>query len=139
MLLTQKGESERVQLLSNNIALSRFLRELVSRRKLERGSITVSQWEELAHHLLTTCSMENEAPAAADRREEKRRYYDQDLPALLLECVREAEFADRLPRFDALVVDEAQDHDTAFPDSIHEGDSTDGLGCGWWSLFCPAA
>jgi len=32
-------------------------------------------------------------------------------------------------------VDEAQDHDTAFPDSLHEGDSTDGLGCGWWSIY----
>ena len=32
--------------------------------------------------------------------------------------MREAEFADRLPRYDALVVDEAQDHDTAFAAGI---------------------
>ena len=29
-----------------------------------------------------------------------------DLPGLLLECVREEEFAEHLPRFDALVVDD---------------------------------
>ncbi len=32
--------------------------------------------------------------------------------------MREAEFADRLPRYDGLVVDEAQDHDTAFAAGI---------------------
>ena len=131
--LAEQGDGAQVLLLSYNIALSLFLRDLVSRRKLERGTITVFQWEELAQQLLSACGMENEAPAAEASREHKLRYYDQDLPALLLECVREAEFATRLPRFDALVVDEAQDHDTAFPDSLIDNGS--GGECGWWSIY----
>jgi hypothetical protein len=140
--LAESGEGAQVLLLCYNIALSRFLRDLVSRRKLERGTITVYQWEELARHLLSACGMENVAPPADASREDKLRYYDQELPALLLECVREAEFTDRLPRFDALVVDEAQDHDTAFPDSPsddtnHVTNATDKTRgeCGWWSIY----
>ena len=131
--LAEKDEGAQVLLLCYNIALSRFLRDLVSRRTLERGTIMVYQWEELAHHLLGACGMESGAPPAEASREDKLRYYDQELPALLLECVREAEFADRLPRFDALVVDEAQDHDTAFPDAV--GNNNTRGECGWWSIY----
>jgi hypothetical protein len=131
--LAEKDEGAQVLLLCYNIALSRFLRDLVSRRTLERGTIMVYQWEELARHLLSACGMESGAPPAEASREDKLRYYDQELPALLLECVREAEFADRLPRFDALVVDEAQDHDTAFPDSVSDNASSGE--CGWWSIY----
>jgi hypothetical protein len=140
--LAENGEGAHVLLLCYNIALSRFLRGLVSRRKLERGTITVYQWEELAHHLLSACGMESGAPPSDASREDKLRYYDQELPALLLECVREAEFTDRLPRFDALVVDEAQDHDTAFPDAPDASDAPGGNSadnsaaeCGWWSIY----
>ena len=35
-----------------------------------------------------------------------------------------------IPRFDALVVDEAQDHDTCWPGS--ESDTTDS---GWWEIY----
>jgi len=131
--LAEQGEGANVLLLCYNIALSRFLRDLVSRRTLERGTITVFQWEELAHHLLGACGMESGAPPAEASREDKLRYYDQELPALLLECVREAEFADKLPRFDAMVVDEAQDHDTAFPDTV--GNNRTNGECGWWSIY----
>ena len=137
--LAEKDEGADVLLLCYNIALSRFLRDLVSRRKLERGRITVYQWEELAQELLSACGMENEAPPAEASREDKLRYYDQELPALLLECVRETEFATCLPRFDALVVDEAQDHDTAFPDASDApvGNAADNSAaeCGWWSIY----
>jgi hypothetical protein len=140
--LAEQGEGAHVLLLCYNIALSRFLRDLVSRRKLERGTITVYQWEELAHYLLSACGMESGAPPSDASREDKLRYYDQELPALLLECVREAEFADRLPCFDALVVDEAQDHDTAFPEALNDvttyvtnaTEKTSGE-CGWWSIY----
>jgi hypothetical protein len=77
--------------------------------------------------------MENEPPAADASYEEKQQYFDQDLPGLLLECVREEEFVDLLPRFDALVVDEAQDHDTAFPEALN--DSGPRTQCGWWSIY----
>lgn len=131
--LAAEGEGAEVLLLCYNIALSRFLRDIVARHKLERGSISVFQWEELAGHILSCCGMENEAPSPEATYEEKIQYFENDLPGLLLECVREEEFADRLPRFDALVVDEAQDHDTTFPDSLNEnGPHTE---CGWWSVY----
>jgi len=131
--LAGTGDGQDVLLLGYNIALSRFLRDLVSRRKLERGTISVYQWEELANHILEACGMENEAPRDEASTEEKIQYYEQDLPGLLLECVRENSFADRLPRFDALVVDEAQDHDTAFPEALNDaGPHTE---CGWWSIY----
>ena len=131
--LAEVGDGADVLLLCYNIALGRFLRDLVGRRKLARGSISVFQWEELARHILVACGIENEAPLPDAAAEEKMRYYDQDLPGLLLECVREEEFAERLPRFNALVVDEAQDHDTAFPEALNEkGPHTE---CGWWSIY----
>lgn len=131
--LAEAGDGADVLLLCYNIALSRFLRDLVKRRSLQQGSITVFQWEELANHILDSCGMQNEPPAAEAGYGEKLQYFDHDLPGLLLECIREAEFADRLPRFDALVVDEAQDHDTAFPEALNdEGPFTQ---CGWWSIY----
>lgn len=131
--LAESVDGTEVLLLCYNIALGRFLRDLVKRRPLQQGSITVFQWEELADHILQSCGMENEAPAPDASYEEKLQYFEQDLPGLLLECVREKEFADHLPRFDALVVDEAQDHDTAFPDALN--DSGPHTECGWWSIY----
>jgi hypothetical protein len=131
--LAEQGEGAQVLLLCYNIALGRFLRDLVSRRKPEQGEITVFHWEELADHLLRECGMPNQAPGPEASREEKMRYYDQELPDLLLACVREAEFVERLPRFDALVVDEAQDHDTAFAGGGEPG-ATDAV-CGWWAIY----
>lgn len=130
--LAEAGEGAKVLLLCYNIALGRLLRDLVSRRTLERGEIVVFHWEELADHLLHECGLSNAAPGPEASREEKVRYYDRELPDLLLACVREAEFSDRLPRFDALVVDEAQDHDTAFAAGAESGDPDD---CGWWTIY----
>ena len=131
--LAEAGDGAEVLLLCYNIALGRFLRDLVGRRKLERGSISVFQWEELANHILERCGLENQPPDPKAAAEEKVRYYEQELPGLLLECVREEAFASSLPQFDALVVDEAQDHDTAFPESLDDqGSHTE---CGWWSIY----
>ncbi len=112
--LAEAGAGTKVLLLCYNIALGRLLRDLVSRRRLERREIEVFHWEQLADHILDACGLGNEAPGPEASREEKVRYYDHELPGLLLACVEETEFADRLSRHDALVVDEAQDHDTAF-------------------------
>ncbi len=137
--LAEAGDGAEVLLLCYNIALGRLLRELVSRRPLERGVITVFQWEELAAHVLTCCGMESEAPGPGASHEDKLSYYDHELPGLLLECVREAEFVALLPQFDALVVDEAQDHDTAFPDGLDESGEFNDRGelreCGWWAIY----
>jgi hypothetical protein len=132
----EAGDGARVLLLCYNLALGRLLRDLVSRRPLERGEIVVFPWEELAGHLLSECGLSNEAPGPESTREEKIRHYDRELPGLLLACVREAEFADRLPRYDALVVDEAQDHDTAFAAGIGSDEGEDEAGdCGWWTIY----
>ena len=65
--------------------------------------------------------------------EAKQHFYERELPEFLLECVREEEFSASLPRFDALVVDEAQDHDTAFHEDFKDtGPHTE---CGWWSIY----
>lgn len=133
--LAEAGEGAKVLLLCYNIALGRLLRDLVSRRTLERGEIAIFHWEELADYLLKECGLSNEAPGPAASREEKVRYYDRELPDLLLACVREAEFADRLPRFDALVVDEAQDHDTSFAETSGREEGEEGPDCGWWTIY----
>ena len=85
--LAESGDGQHVLLLGYNIALSRFLQDLVSRHKLSKGSITVFQWEELAAHVLKACGMDHAPPGADATREEKQRYYDRDLPEFLLECV----------------------------------------------------
>ena len=131
--LAESGDGQNVLLLGYNIALSRFLQDLVSRHKLSKGSITVYQWEELAAHVLKACGMDHAPPGADATYEEKQRYYDRDLPEFLLECVCEDEFATSLPKFDALVVDEAQDHDTAFHKDCQV--TGDGSLCGWWSIY----
>lgn len=131
--LAEQGEGAHVLFLCYNIALSRLLREILGRRQLEKGQITVFQWEELANHLLDCCGLENQTLLPDASREERQRYYDRDLPELLNECVREEAFSEMLPRFDALVVDEAQDHDTAF--THEEGSSSLADDCGWWSIY----
>lgn len=131
----EAGDGPRVLLLCYNIALGRLLRDLVSRRTLERGEIVVFHWEELADHLLQECGLSNVAPGPEASREEKVRYYDRELPDLLLACVREAEFAERLPRFDALVVDEAQDHDTSFAEPSGREEVKGDRDCGWWTIY----
>lgn len=133
--LAEAGEGAKVLLLCYNIALGRLLRDLVSRRTLERGEIVVFHWEELAEHLLRECGLSNVAPGPEASRDEKVRYYDRELPDLLLACVREAEFADHLPRFDALVVDEAQDHDTAFAEAPGQEMLKGDRDCGWWTIY----
>ena len=127
------GDGRDVLLLCYNIALGRFLRDLVSRRELERGQIFVYQWEELAAEILESCGMENCPPGDGASREDRITYYQKDLPGLLLECVRDEDLRLCLPKFDALVVDEAQDHDTAFPGELD--DSGPFTECGWWSIY----
>jgi hypothetical protein len=131
--LAESGTGQHVLLLCYNIALSRFLRDLVSRRPLAQGQISVFQWEELARHVLDSCHIGYQPPAEDTSVEAKQHFYEREVPEFLLECVREEEFSASLPRFDALVVDEAQDHDTAFHEDFKDtGPHTE---CGWWSIY----
>jgi hypothetical protein len=51
---------------------------------------------------------------------ERELYFGEVVPSLMRDIVRNQQFQ---PRFDALVVDEAQDHDTSWPGS--ESDKTE--------------
>jgi hypothetical protein len=107
-----------VLFLSYNLPLSNHLQALIGRRDLAEGSITPLSWEALATRILEACGLENEAPPYSATHEEKRDYYQNTLPSLLLDCIADPALSDQIPRFDSLVVDEAQDHDTH-----------------WWDLY----
>lgn len=110
-------QGREVLFLCYNFPLAHHLRQLLARRELTRGTIQVLAWEELAEKVLETCGLENEAPAESASNEEKLVYYRDTLPELLLECVADPELSAQLPRYDALVVDEAQDHDNLWWDT----------------------
>lgn len=118
-----------VLVMAYNLALSQRLRVLAARMKLQRGRITVESSETLAAGILQACGITHQPPAS---RGEIQRYYDEELPLLTLEALRSEK--DKLHgvigQYDALIVDEAQDHDTSL------GTSSDPSGdCGWWSIY----
>ena len=111
-------------LLCYNLALARTLNEMVSKRKARRGHITVRSWETLGKELFGWAKTPWKEPSD---NEERRRYFTETVPATMLRIVREKKFC---PRFDALVVDEGQDHDTSLA-----GTSPGGDGAGWWDIY----
>jgi hypothetical protein len=58
---------------------------------------------------------------------ERELYFGEVVPSLMREIVRDPHLESR---FDALVVDEAQDHDTSWPGS--QSGETD---AGWWEIY----
>jgi hypothetical protein len=122
------GSGGRVLFLCYNLALTELVRELVARakarKKLRTGEIVVSSWENLSRTLIHEAGLAYEAPVDGP---ERSRFYEQDLPQLLVQIVREGLCK---PQFDALVVDEAQDHDTSIP-----GFPADWDGPGWWGVY----
>ena len=72
----------------------------------EAGIVDVHTWESLAESLTKTLP-EGSIPAKHDGKEDV--YYEETLPSAMLEAVTQGSFASR---YDALVVDEAQDHNT---------------------------
>jgi hypothetical protein len=123
---TGGAAGRQVLLVGYNLALCQRLRVLASRMKLQRGRITVESSETLAARILQACGIANQPPAA---REDIQRYYDELLPMLTLEALRSEKdkLGGIIGSYDALVVDEAQDHDTSLGAS--SGD------CGWWSIY----
>ena len=122
------GDGARVLFLCYNLALTDLIKEMVARAKarkrLRKGEIVVCGWEELARELITGAGLAYEAPAGGP---DRTRFYEQDLPQLMAQIVREGHCK---PQFDALVVDEAQDHDTSIP-----GFPADWAGPGWWGVY----
>jgi hypothetical protein len=113
-----------VLFLCYNVALADQLSALVRRRRLWKGEVTVRSWESLAHELLDAAGVGWDNPVSPT---ERALYFGEVVPGLLRDIVRDQLFE---PRFDALVVDEAQDHDTSWPGP--ESDKTDS---GWWEIY----
>ena len=118
-----------VIMVAYNLALCERLRASASKLKLERGSITVRSSESIAAALIEASGLAHEVP---EERVEKERYFNETLPLLAIEALttEPVKLAHLLGRFDALVVDEAQDHDTSLP-----GDSSQPDHAGWWSIY----
>jgi hypothetical protein len=117
-------EGLRVLLLCYNIALADQLSALVAKRKLKKGEVIVRSWAGLARELLEGAGLEWDEPTGLT---ESDLYFGEVVPSLMREIALDQQFE---PRFDALVVDEAQDQDTCWRNS--EFDETE---CGWWEVF----
>jgi hypothetical protein len=90
---------------------------------LRKGEVIVQSWESLARELLEAAGVGWDDPVSPAERE---LYFGDVVPGLMRE-IRCDELI--VPRFDARVVDEAQDHDTRWPGS--ESGKTDS---GWWEI-----
>ena len=122
--LAETGQGSEVLLLCYNRALARTLGELVSKRKARRGRIAVQSWETLARELFGWAKIPWKEPEDSEAR---RRYFTEVVPDTMLKIAGDRKF---LPRFQALVVDEGQDHDTAFAGATEGSD-----GAGWWNIY----
>lgn len=118
--LAEEGEGRSVLFLVYNLLLAERLKRMAARFKLKSGSITVLSWEELLGQIIATRGLELEVPKAP---EALRPYFQEELPSYVAMAFEEGE----LPlKFDALVIDEAQDHDTT---------GIEGVELGWWSWY----
>ena len=97
---------------------------MVAKRKRQKGGVTVRNWEELARELLHDAGVGWDEPTTPKERE---LYFGEVVPSLMREITCDPRFESR---FDALVVDEAQDHDTCWP-----GSDSDKADAGWWEIY----
>lgn len=111
-----------VFLLICNLALTTQLQRLVAMRKLETGSVTVTSWEELFLQLAREGG-EIEIPQDFG---ELRIFYEHTLPGRVRSLLANPDSRKGWPKFDALVADEAQDHDTAWEAAASGG---------WWDVY----
>ena len=113
-----------VLFLCYNVALAEQLLALVKKRKLKKGEVIVRSWESLARELLDAAGVGWDSPVIPTERD---LYFGEVVPSLMRDIVSDQQFA---PRFDALVVDEAQDHDTCWP-GLESNDNDSG----WWEIY----
>jgi len=118
---------KRVLLLCYNLALEKKLAaDVSSLSDCGDGSIEVLGWETLMVRLLERVGIQHAPPDDFDERSE---YYGEEIPGLLLEVLRDGGIT---PAYDALVVDEGQDHDTVFSSTLGETREP-----GWWAFYLP--
>lgn len=127
-----QGDGRRVLFLTYNKALTAQLRRIVALRQLERGEVVVQGWEDLFLELASLAGHPISPPAPGRPIETIRLFYEQELPLRVLEISRDPSLCKAWPTFDALVVDEGQDHDTAWHPDIDAGPGESG---GWWHIY----
>jgi hypothetical protein len=113
-----------VLFLCYNVALAEQLSVLAGKRKTRKSEVIVRSWETLSRELSDTAGVGWDSPVGLAERDV---YFGDVVPGLMREIVRDQLFE---PRFDALVVDEAQDHDTCWP-----GSESDDTNAGWWEIY----
>jgi hypothetical protein len=126
------GAGQRVLFLTYNKALTAQLRRLVALRQIERGEVVVRGWEELFLELCALSGKPAAAPAPGSPVETIRSFYEIELPRHVLEISRDPTQRKSWPVFDALVVDEGQDHDTCWHEGIDALPTESG---GWWHIY----
>ena len=127
-----QGGGHRVLFLTYNKALTAQLRRIVALRKLDQGELVVRGWEDLLFELCTLAGDPMAAPPSGSRTETVRRFYEIELPRRVLAISRDPSLRTAWPTFDALVVDEGQDHDSAWPVEIEAAPCESG---GWWHIY----
>ena len=108
----------RVLFLCYNLALEGWLKAVCL--KLSEN-IVVTSFGDLGEDLL-----KRPHPTDFVNRDAKSRYYDTELPEAMARVLADPGFQ---PRYDALIVDEAQDHNT------HPRLGVDLSGPGWWAMY----
>ena len=121
----EADEGNDVLFVCYNYALADQITKLARRVKLDRGTITVRLWEQLATDALAANGTPLPRPEAPG---ELANHYDNEVPNYLRLLVEEGKVA---PCFDALVIDEAQDLDTRYPPDL-PGDADKP---GWWHFL----
>jgi len=119
------GEGKTVLLLTYNLGLTEELRSMIERmevmKRVQPKSITVMAWEDLVRQAFLEAGLPYEPPS---EKEALRKFFEDDVPALMQDMVVGGQIR---ARFDALVVDEGQDHDTASASTNNAG--------GWWPAY----
>lgn len=128
----RQGNDQRVLFLTYNKALTAQLRRIVVLRQIERGEVIVRGWEELFLELCSLAGKPANPPPYGSSTEAIRAFYEVELPRLVLEISREPLLREAWPCFDALVVDEGQDHDTCWHAEI---ETLAGETGGWWHIY----
>ena len=118
------SQGKEVLFLVYNLALTEQVRRLIAMRRLETGSVRVVGWEELFLELAAAGG--ELTPPDEGGVEVLRDFYEEKLPDRIRSLLDDPEARKAWPRFDALVADEAQDHDTRWK----EGESK-----GWWEVY----
>ena len=128
----RQGDGQRVLFLTYNKALTAQLRRIVALRQIERGEVVVSGWEELFLELCFLAGRPVFSPLAGSTTDTIRAFYEIELPRLVLEISRDPALQKAWPCFEALVVDEGQDHDTCWHPEINTLSGETG---GWWHIY----